>query len=338
MCMGAHTDKEINILGGGISGLACAIILRENGYNVNVYEKRSSIGSRFNCDWQGIENWSEKNDVLEEIKSFGIDLSFDYVPICGLDLHYSNKVCTLRGKNACYVVKRGNASDCLDISLFKQAHDLGVNVHFSEELKKNDLMHVIATGPRKGNIFAKGIKFTTNCENSYHLALGRDIAKGFYSYLLIQNGHGTIATVFDKKDVSESENFLQKTIDYFSKYINEKDLNSGKKFGGYGNFEIRESLCTENGALLIGEAGGLQDYFWGFGMRYAFQSANFAARSIMSGESYDDLIKKNLHKKMKHSKRNRYAFEMMGPLAYPLAYYLFDQSKEPLELLNRIYR
>jgi flavin-dependent dehydrogenase len=336
--MEAHTNKEINILGGGISGLACAIILSKNGYNVNVYEKRSSIGSRFNSDWQGIENWSEKKDALEEIRSFGIDLSFDYEPICELNLHYSGKICTLRGKNACYVVKRGTCNECLDISLFRQARDMGVNILFSSKPDKNVPIHVIATGPRTGNIFAKGIKFTTNNENDYHMALGNKIAKGFYSYLLIQDGHGTIATVFDKKHACNSEKFLWNTIDYFSQYVNENEIKAGKKFGGYGNFEIKRSLCTEDGSLLIGEAGGLQDYLWGFGMRYAFQSANFAARSIMSGESYNDLIKENLHKKLKHSKRNRCAFEMMGPLAYPLAYCLFDMSKEPLKLLNKIYR
>lgn len=333
-----HTNKEINILGGGISGLACAIILSKNGYNVNVYEKRSYIGSRFNSDWQGIENWSEKKDALEEIRSFGIDLSFDYEPICELDLHYSDKICTLRGKNACYIVKRGTCNDCLDTSLFRQAREMGVNILLSSKPDKNVPIHVIATGPEVANVLAKGIKFTTNNENNYHMALGNKIAKGFYSYLLIKDGHGTIATVFDKRDAIYSDKFLRNTIDYFSQYLDKNEIKAGKKFGGYGNFEIKRSLCTEDGSLLIGEAGGLQDYFWGFGMRYAFQSANLAARSIMSGGSYDDLIKESLHKKLKHSKRNRSAFEMMGPLAYPLAYYLFDMSKEPLRLLNRIYR
>ena len=63
-----HMDKEVNILGGGISGLACAIILKRNGYMVNVYEKKNSVGTRFNDDWQGLENWSEKIDVLKQIE------------------------------------------------------------------------------------------------------------------------------------------------------------------------------------------------------------------------------------------------------------------------------
>ncbi|WP_269848806.1 NAD(P)/FAD-dependent oxidoreductase [Methanosarcina horonobensis] len=70
-----------------------------------------------------------------------------------------------------------------------------------------------------------------------------------------------------------------------------------KKFGGYGRFEIKKNYYDEKGTMFIGEAGGFQDYLWGFGMRYAFQSANLAARSIIENESYNDLIKEHLLKK-----------------------------------------
>ena len=105
---GADMDKEVNILGGGISGLACAIILRKSGYMVNVYEKKNSVGTRFNDDWQGIENWSEKIDVLKQIESYGIDLSFDYEPLSELDVHYSGKMKKIKAKNGCYLVRRGS--------------------------------------------------------------------------------------------------------------------------------------------------------------------------------------------------------------------------------------
>lgn len=331
-------DNEVNILGGGISGLACAIILRRNGYKVNVYEKHGSIGTRFNNDWQGLENWSEKVDVLEQISSYGIDLSFDHEPVCELDIHYSDKIKTLRGDNACYIVKRGNFEGCLDTALFEQARQLGVNIHFGYKSDGKVPMHVNATGPKGANILARGIKFSTDREDGYHMAFGDDIARGFYSYLLIKGGHGTVATVFDRKTTHRSEEFLQNTVDYFSDHLDKSELECGKKFGGYGHFEINDSFYDENGAMLVGEAGGFQDYLWGFGMRYAFQSAYFASRSIMFGESYDDLIKGNLITKMKHSRRNRLIFEGMGPFSYPAAYHLFAISKDPLKLLNVVYR
>lgn len=331
-------EKGINILGGGISGLGCAIILRKNGYEVNVFEKKTDSGRRFNNDWQGLENWSEKVDILKQIESYGIDLSFDYEPVSELTIHYSNKAKTITGKNACYLVRRGSSRGCLDISLREQAEELGVNIHMGSRPGDGIPVKVNATGPRNANILARGIKFNTSIEKSYHMAFGDDIARGFYSYLLIKNGYGTIATVFDRKNVHHADEFLRKTVNYFSEYLDRREVASGKKFGGYGHFEIKKNLYDENGAMLVGEAGGFQDYFWGFGMRYAFQSANFAARSIMGEGVYENLIKENLTRKMEHSKRNRFFFEILGPLAYPFAYYLFAASKNPLKLLNIVYR
>ncbi len=331
--------KEIiNIIGGGISGLACAIILRENGYRVNVYEKGSYVGKRFNEDWQGLENWSEKTDVLKQIESYGIDLSFEYEPLSELTMHYSEKMKTIRGKNACYLVRRGSTEGCLDRALLQQAEKLGVKIHLNYKQEEGLPVRVNATGPRNANILARGIKFNTRIDSGYHMAFGQDIAKGFYSYLLTKNGHGTIATVFGRTSVHRSEEFLLNTIDYFSDFLDEKELSAGKKFGGYGHFEIKKNYYDENGAMLIGEAGGFQDNLWGFGMRYAFQSADLAARSIIENEPYNDLIKEYLLKKMKHSKRNRLICEMMGPLIYPLKYYLVVSSKDPLRLLNICYR
>ena len=335
---GVFLNEEINIMGGGISGIACAIILRKNGYDVTVYEKKNSVGTRFNDDWQGIENWSEKIDVLKQIESYGIDLSFDYEPLSELNIHYSGKMKTIKVKNGCYLVRRGSSKGCLDTCLLEQAEELGVNIHFASMPEKEVPIKVNATGPKNATAFVKGIKFKTNCESGYHMAFGSEIAIGFYSYLLIKNGHGTIATVFNRKLAHCSDEFLQNTVKYFSGILDNRELDSGKKFGGYGHFEIKKNLYDDNGAMLVGEAGGFQDYFWGFGMRYAIQSANFAARSIIRSESYNDLIKKHLIKKMEHSERNRFIFETLGPLAYPCAYYSLAVSKNPLKLLNMVYR
>ena len=335
---GVYLNEEINILGGGISGLACAIILRKNEYKVNVYEKGSYVGKRFNEDWQGLENWSEKIDVLKQIESYGIDLSFEYEPLSELAVHYSGKMHTARVKNGCYLVRRGSKEGCLDKALLEQAEKLGVKIHFNYRQERELPVQVNATGPRNATAFVRGIKFNTSSDSGYHMAFGQDIARGFYSYLLTKNGHGTIATVYGRKSAHRSEEFLQNTVNYFSDFLDEKELSAGKKFGGYGHFEIKKNYYDEKGAMFIGEAGGFQDYLWGFGMRYAFQSANLAARSIIQNESYNDLIKEHLLRKMKHSNRNRRISEMTGPLAYPMQYYMFALSKNPLKLLNILCR
>ena len=328
-------EKEINILGAGISGLACGIILRRNGYAVNIYEKKSNVGMRFNNDWQGIENWSDDMDVLKQIESYGIDISFEYEPINSLYFHFGKKNKLSDVKNGAYLVCRGKEKGCLDTDLLKQARNLGVNVYFNSKMV--DDIHINATGPKKVSGLVKGITFPTKSADSYHIALGEKIAKGYYSYLLIRNGRGTIATVFGPKYSKKANEFMENTINLFSDCIDTTELLEGKKMGGYGCFEIKGNLRDKNGALLIGEAGGFQDYFWGFGMRYAIRTAYFAARSIMNSESYEELIKANITPQMKHSLRNRVVFEYLGKLSYPSLYYLLTKSRSPLKILNKVY-
>ena len=106
---------------------------------------------------------------------------------------------TIKVKNGCYLVRRGSSKGCLDTCLLEQAEELGVNIHFASMPEKEVPIKVNATGPKNATAFVKGIKFKTNCESGYHMAFGSEIATGFYSYLLIKNGHGTIATVFNRK-------------------------------------------------------------------------------------------------------------------------------------------
>ena len=41
-----HKTKNISIIGSGIAGISCAIRLKNEGYNVKVYEKNKSFGGK----------------------------------------------------------------------------------------------------------------------------------------------------------------------------------------------------------------------------------------------------------------------------------------------------
>src|SRR3972149_6425563 len=64
--------KEIEIVGAGPSGLVAAINLARAGYTVRVYEEKSDVGHRFHGDYQGLENWSTKEDVTLFLERIGI--------------------------------------------------------------------------------------------------------------------------------------------------------------------------------------------------------------------------------------------------------------------------
>ncbi|MBW6462282.1 MAG: NAD(P)/FAD-dependent oxidoreductase [DPANN group archaeon] len=335
--------KTINILGAGISGLSCAIILAKNGYNVNVYESQNTVGTRFNDDWQAIENWSEDIDVLEEIRSFGINTDFYYEPLNTIDFHVgkiNNKFIFKDTNTLAYLIQRGMKPNSLDNCLLKQAKKVGVNVFFNIDKNyiKGIKININATGPKKISGLVRGITFTTKSEDTFHMAHNNKIAKDFYAYLLIRKGHGTIATVLNKKCAKKCDEYLDRTLDYFSDFINMDDIKNGKRFSGFGHFEIKKNLKDDMGALLIGEAGGFQDYLWGFGMRYAIQTANYAAQSFITDENYETIIKKHLNKQMKKSLRNRRIYELFGKYAYLIMFILCKNTKHPLKILKKIYK
>ncbi|HFD80676.1 MAG TPA: NAD(P)/FAD-dependent oxidoreductase, partial [Gammaproteobacteria bacterium] len=56
----------VKISGAGPAGLAAALAVLGAGGRARVYERRSEVGGRFHGDFQGLENWTLEQDVLEE--------------------------------------------------------------------------------------------------------------------------------------------------------------------------------------------------------------------------------------------------------------------------------
>ncbi len=75
--------KEMEIVGAGPSGLVAAMTLQKAGFQVKVYEARKDVGCRFHGDFQGIENWSQEEDILETLDKMGIAINFRCGPFYG---------------------------------------------------------------------------------------------------------------------------------------------------------------------------------------------------------------------------------------------------------------
>lgn len=72
----------IQIAGAGPAGLAAAIVLARAGRQVVVHEAQRKVGSRFGRDFQGLENWSTAEDVLNILQAQGLDIGFTVQPCC----------------------------------------------------------------------------------------------------------------------------------------------------------------------------------------------------------------------------------------------------------------
>ena len=304
--------KNIKILGAGISGLCAAINLAKAGYTVDVFEKRKDCGKRFHGDLEGFENWSSNENVLDEIQTCNLKINFDcnaFKSICLTDGETILK--ETFEKPIFYIVRRGVFKNSLDQGFKNQALDLGVNINFNSNIQKEDV-DIVSIGVAENRIIAvaKGITFDTEAEDIAVSLLNNTASNNGYSYLLINNGYGTMCSVNYYIKGIDINTYFKKTYEIFTKLF-DFDIRNEKTAGGVGCFLIKPRLI-ENGKIYTGEAAGLQDFLWGFGMRYAVISGYLAATSIIENKNYKELIKNKLSARIKTSIVNRYIIEMMG--------------------------
>jgi len=331
--------KLIKIAGAGISGLTAAINLAKAGYNVEIYDAGKDSGHRFHGDFQGIENWSYKQDVLDFLKDINIELNFDYQGVNKLSIWAPNK-CHKDFKLSrplYYLVKRGTEEDCLDQRLKKQALANGVKISYNHPVEPKDV-NIIATGPffndPDTDAMASGYVFKTDLKDTNIGILDDRYALDGYSYFLVHNGEATIAAcIFDNyKKLNE---YREKTLELCKQNKNFK-MNDVKKFSGVGNFFLQKK--SKDNKIYIGEAGGFQDALWGFGMRYAMKSGYYAAVSIIKNKNFYRLCKKDIIPKLKTSIINRIFFKMLNNKSYRwLVEHYTKRIDDPIEFARKFY-
>lgn len=328
--------REIRIAGSGPGGMTAAINLARAGHSVTVYEKHGDSGLRFHGDMQGLENWSVDGDIVENLQAMGLAINFDCHPFSDLKVSNGEKVWDFAcAKPAFYLVKRGEFVGSLDQGLKQQAQDLGVAIRYNRELPVADA-DIIATGPRPHHLFgvAKGVVFETDTPDiAYGLVNDAAAIKG-YSYLLISKGYGCLCTVlFDR--FGEINNCFEVTKDIFGR-LHDFEMNNPRPVGGLGSFAARPVLKRGSG-LCVGEAAGLQDLLWGFGMRSAITSGYLAAVSIINNSSYEDAGRKFFANRIRASIVNRYLWERFGHDNYEKIMNHIDRAADPLEFFHSFH-
>jgi flavin-dependent dehydrogenase len=300
--------KEAKILGAGLSGLTASIILAQRGYKVDVYEKNKDVGMRFNGDLQGLENWSEKRDLLQELKKMNIDTNFDCPPFHSVILTNGSKAKEINFKRPMfYLVKRGPFPGTIDYGLKKQALKTGVNIHFQKKHTKNEV-NIVATGPISNEVIGmnKGIVFRTDSKDIAIIVVNDELAFKGYSYFLVTKGYGCICTVVQREGIRSINAYFNKTKEFFINKF-KPNIQKIRKVGGVGSFSLKK--VRKGTTLYVGEAAGLQDFLWGFGMRFAITSGYFAAQCIINNKDYERTVKTRLGKHLRAGVVNRYLWE-----------------------------
>ena len=305
-------EEVIRILGGGLSGLAAATILAKAGKKVEVHEIREDSGARFDGDFQGLENWTSPRDFFDEMVDWGLDpKSFKSTDFHEMALiHPDDEVTTPKSDRIAFrIVERGTDGHCIDQGFKRMALEAGATIHYKSKADPADCT-IIAAGPKETSAVAFGEVFRTSYPNHVAFQLNDKLAPGAYSYLIIIDGIGLICTCLWRKQKA-SNRYLNETIAWYENAYPDLDRIPIKRVGGKGDFSIPSTYFSD-GRYYVGEAGGLQDFMWGFGMRYAVTSGVMAANSILKGTDYDATIRKSLLPLIKLSATNRMLLDRVG--------------------------
>jgi len=311
-------NEPVRIQGAGPAGLTAAIGLAQKGVRVEIYEKRDRCGARFRGDLQGIENWTEEPDFLEELRSFGIRPAFLCAPVKrAIGICPRGRMSSMGRDNGTvfYLVKRGTMADSLDTALQKQAVENGVRIHFGSSIAEEDA-HIVAGGPSARHIWAlaSGIVFETSHPDCAFVQLDNESAYLGYSYLLIASGYGCLTNAL-YADFANAPTQFAKAKASLVEASGLCDLRNVVRCGGYSTYSHTKRF-EEEGRLYVGEAARIQDPLWGFGLRHAMRSGSLAARSLLGELDYAREAERAFGPSMRTGLVNRWLWELTGHHGY----------------------
>jgi flavin-dependent dehydrogenase len=325
--------RSIKIAGGGIAGLSAAIKLKLNGFDPIIYEKEDKIGLGRHDDFEGIENWIFSNEMQPFFKKIGFDFNkIDSYPISRFTIHTISKepFTIFQNKPFFYMIKRGSSYNSLDTQLFNQCAEEGVKFNFGQ-MAPNDC-EIIATGTSKAAAYVRGINFKTKLKDQVHLLLGNKFASKGYAYLIIINGEGTLATAYKK-----TKNYQIDPIKNCIKYFNSIgiEIPDGNFFASRGSFSLPFGKLKS--PFKIGEAGGYQDYLFGFGIRMSMLSGMAAALKIIGENSKAKRIINSLNQKRRLSFINRILYEKLDDTQMEMMAHKILMSNDAVKILSGVY-
>lgn len=330
--------RSVFVVGAGPSGLAAAIELARNGVPVTVYEARARVGGRFHGDFQGIENWTTEEDALPWLGRLGIGAAWPHRPTREVTLVGPDLVPhTVRGdRPLLYLVERGPGSGSLDRGLLARAESLGVRFLFRRPVRPGELQGpvIAATGPRRTRAVVAGIVARTSHPDQVVAIARDDLAPKCYAYCVVWNGRATVASAL-ARDFSSAWHRFERARAAFAR-LGLADFREERRFGGRADVSLGRSL-EDDGRLTVGEAAGLQDYFLGFGLRYAMLSGHLAARSLLTGESYEELVMRALGPRFRAGFVNRLVYDHLGDPGYRRFIRWVVRSEDVRARARRVY-
>jgi hypothetical protein len=129
-----------------------------------------------------------------------------------------------------------------------------------------------------------------------------------YAYLIVLDGSGPLSVVLTRFQGRPVRLNGRRPSVPASQAIDHVDVRAGGGMGGSLDAFHRPTI----GPPSLGEAAGFQDYLWGFGIRYALQSGDVAARALMEGTDYTASVAREIRPLIQASLRLRTLYDRVG--------------------------
>jgi flavin-dependent dehydrogenase len=297
------------IKGAGLSGLVTALFLARHGIPVRVLERAEGPGSRFAGGFQVLDNFTEEQDVLDELRGLGIETDFDIIEartarfFCG-----DRPALEARSERPyTYFVRRGDVEGGLDRSLLRQVRAAGGEVEFG--VRGEHHCDVLATGPGgQYDAWARELVFETDAEDVCDVWFDHARAPFGYGYLFVIQGRGTagVGIMGDPRRLPALyESFMAPLVaERQVRMDNPQVRTNGLSFFMPASFDLDQR------PLRIGEAAGFQDPVFGLANRMAVRSAWLAA-SVLAGDQPPADMLRRLRRRQMSSALMRLAIRLM---------------------------
>ncbi len=293
---------KVAIMGAGLAGLSCSVLLEQYGVLPDIYEAQYKIGARFT-----------NGEAIMNILDFPVEDCFNYLdrkyevklnPINTLEslvIHGPKDSALIEG-NLGYITARGNHPHALEVQLgdISKAPVFTNNYYTIDDLKAKYDVIVVATGnsnePKRqriwetdivANIIGASIRGTFNPHQA-EVWLNDSYAPQGYCFLLpYHNNIASLCIAVPGTAGVNLELLWQKFLESLHFEFNVKDTFT------LHSFEIgrNKTLVTEN-LMFVGNAGGFVMPFLGFGQFTSMLSGFEAAIAIANGnmQSYIDAM------------------------------------------------
>ncbi|WP_243387363.1 NAD(P)/FAD-dependent oxidoreductase [Bacillus kexueae] len=353
---------NVAIMGAGLSGLACAIILERNGVSPTIYEKRSQVGDRF-INAEALMNLLTR-PILDPIQYFMEHHEIDLKPLSHirtLKIFSENEKATIEGLIG-FVNVRGRHHLSFEQQL---ANQVQTPIHFHSEYTYEQLLHehshvVMATGD--GEYTRKLQPYTLNTSASLTAAtvegsfnpytamvwLNNHFAPKGYGYILpFSEKEANIVIAYpDNVVTANGDQLFQSFHQECQKHLNQ-ELTITDQFQ-VSNYLIGRSHFPRIGnTLFTGNCLGTNMPFLGYGQFASILSGIFAAYDILGKANYEQFAKKIYEsyedslvlRRMVEKLDNDTFDKIVKKLDGPIGAMLFHQTRlNPLRIASLLLR